>query len=271
MSNHERNDPQAAGADAALRQAWQQASDEVPPTELDAAVIAAARRSVRAPGTGARTAQDNARPRNWVMRWQPLAAAATVAGFAFLLVQLLPRDRDVEPSIRMEEPAPRPVTARPTTTEPPAAERDAAVPAATERAAAEPAATEQKASGQLARESIDNVPAASVNVAADQGAAAVPDRERAKAAAPAASGLTIAVPQPTDSGASVAAAEPGLQKRQRAEAALGATGWAARIAALYDSGDTVGAANALHAFRAAEPDADSYLRESLRDWARTVE
>jgi hypothetical protein len=253
-----------------LRKAWHQASDELPPRELDAAIIAAARKSVKDFGVGAKAARDRTRSRNWLLRWQPLAAAATVAGLAFILMQVMPRDRDVAPSIRMEGSAPGPVTPQPITTEPPAAERHAAEPAATERAAAEPAATEQKASGQLARESIDNVPAASANVVADQGAAAVPDRERAKAAAPAAPGLTKAVPQPADSGASVAAAEQGLQKRQRDQSSMSTADWTAGIVRLYETGDLAGAADSLRAFRAVHADADTYLPDSLRDWARTV-
>ena len=39
------------------------------------------------------------------MQWQPLAAAATVAGLAFVLLQTLPRDREVAPPIRIETPA----------------------------------------------------------------------------------------------------------------------------------------------------------------------
>jgi hypothetical protein len=42
------------------------------------------------------------------------------------------------------------------------------------------------------------------------------------------------------------------------------------IAALFAAGDFTGAADALRAFRAADPQADTYLPESLRDWARTV-
>jgi hypothetical protein len=52
---------------------------------------------------------------------------------------------------------------------------------------------------------------------------------------------------------------------------LSAADRAARIAALYASGNTTGAEAALREFRAANPGADAYLPESLRDWARTVE
>ena len=40
---------------------------------------------------------------------------------------------------------------------------------------------------------------------------------------------------------------------------------------LYAAGDIASAAEALREFRAVDPDADTYLPESLRDWARTVE
>jgi hypothetical protein len=42
------------------------------------------------------------------------------------------------------------------------------------------------------------------------------------------------------------------------------------IAKLHAAGDVTAAEQALRAFRAADPDADTFLPESLRDWARTV-
>ena len=112
MSNHDREIPPSQDQDAALTRAWKQASDEQPAPELDAAIIAAARKSV--PKHGARVSALQASPRSpsRLVRWQPLAAAATVAGLAFILVQLMPRDRDVVPSIRMEEPVPGPADAQ---------------------------------------------------------------------------------------------------------------------------------------------------------------
>ena len=38
----------------------------------------------------------------------------------------------------------------------------------------------------------------------------------------------------------------------------------------YASGDATGAADALREFRATDPDADKYLPDALRSWARTV-
>ena len=113
MSNHEHRDPRDAAEESALRKAWHQASDEFPPRELDAAIIAAARRSVQDRDSRAKTASDGQRSRSWFMQWQPLAAAATVAALAFVLLQVMPRDRDVIPTIRIDESVPRPVTARP--------------------------------------------------------------------------------------------------------------------------------------------------------------
>jgi hypothetical protein len=47
-------------------------------------------------------------------------------------------------------------------------------------------------------------------------------------------------------------------------------GWANRIAALRDAGDIAAATAELRAFRAAYPDAEQYLPESLREWAGSV-
>ncbi len=240
MSNHEHRDPQDPGEELAVRRAWHQASDELPPPELDAAIIATARRSAQDRGSGAKTVPDGRRSRNWFMQWRPLAAAATVAGLAFILLQVMPRDRDVAPSIRLEESAPGPAAARPTTAEPPATERKAAAPTAAEASVAE-----QKASGQLAGRPNDGVPAGSANAAADQAPAISPESDSANNVAPA------------------------LEKRQRDEP-MSTADWAARIMALHEAGDVAGAADSLRAFRAAHPDADAYLPESLRDWARTV-
>jgi hypothetical protein len=70
---------------------------------------------------------------------------------------------------------------------------------------------------------------------------------------------------------SAEAAAPTAARAERAAAPLSAADWAARIEALHASGDLAGAAETLREFRAADPRADSYLPESLRDWARTVD
>ena len=73
---------------------WRKASREEPRPHVDAAILAAARTR-----------------RPWFATWQPLAAAAAVAGLAFLLVQLLPSERELEQPIRMESQQPAAVPA----------------------------------------------------------------------------------------------------------------------------------------------------------------
>jgi hypothetical protein len=77
------------------------------------------------------------------------------------------------------------------------------------------------------------------------------------------------VPQMSDQAALEAPAAPARERDNVAP--LTAEDWAARVQALYASGDVAGAADTLRAFRVADPDADKYLPHSMRDWARTVE
>jgi hypothetical protein len=104
-SKHDRERPGSAGEDAAVARAWRQASDEQPPARLDAEVLAAAHRAVRDDEAAAKAEPVPPRARRRWMQWQPLAAAATVAGLALVLVQTLPREGEVAPPIRIEAPA----------------------------------------------------------------------------------------------------------------------------------------------------------------------
>ena len=214
MSIHERDSSRSPAGDDALDRAWQQLSDEQPPSALDAAIIAAARKSIQDRDGQAQVKRADPPQRSWLTRWQPLAAAAGVAGLAFVLVQSLPRDRDVGPTLQMEAPAT--VPAADTATPMPAAEVDQR-----QRAAAE-------MSGRTASE-----------------AAAAPAPVQATAAKAAAARDDVAPLEAADR--------------------------AAKVAALYAAGDTASAAEALREFRAVDPGADTYLPESLSDWARTVE
>jgi hypothetical protein len=101
---HDEHDDFDSGIDGK----WRKASREEPPPHVDAAILAAARTR-----------------RSRFATWQPLAMAAAVAGLAFLLVQLLPRERDVEQPILME-PAPPP--AAPVEQAEPGASRSDAAP-----------------------------------------------------------------------------------------------------------------------------------------------
>jgi len=142
------------------------------------------------------------------MKWQPLAAAATVAGLAFVLVQTLPRERSDAGAARA-----------------PAAEAAPDVADTTRQAETDPReGVMMDAPGNSASQEV-----------------AAPAARRTET-----SGLSTAAPP-------------------------SAADWATRIEALHASGDLAAAAAALREFRAADPDADSYLPESLRDWARTVQ
>jgi hypothetical protein len=278
MSNHDRLGSRPANGDAGLERAWRDASDEQPPSHLDAAIIAAARKSVPESGKQPTTAPARVRSRNWLTQWQPLAAAATVAGLAFVLVQMLPREHSGTPSMQYEESAPA------------------------------PASPEPQPQSSSAREMIDDRQAPSVDkTMAPPERVAVPDRGPAQSAVPAPPGApappaTTAKAAASDSAAmadtavasgetsadrreaiapemagrtpTAAAAAPSSPARERGlgnSAPLDAAAWAARIVALHASGDVLAAEDGLRAFRAAEPDADSYLPVSLREWARTVE
>ena len=254
MNNHEREGSRSPNSDAALDRAWQQASDEQPSPQLDATIIAAARKAVQDRDEQSRDSHAGSRSRSWLARWQPLAAAAAVAGLAFVLVQSLPRERGVAPTMRSEEPAQVPATTQEMPRSPPA-----------------PAATDQTT-------------ATSPPALADaHEPLSAPGRERAKQAIPV-TGTTVGIPA-TDAerrnaatskmAAGIASAEvaaaPAQESRQVVPAPRSAADPAANIASLYAAGDVTGAADALRAFRADTPDADTYLPESLREWARTVQ
>jgi hypothetical protein len=70
--------------------------------------------------------------------------------------------------------------------------------------------------------------------------------------------------------APAAAVAPPRARSSSDAAPIDAEDQAARIAELYASGHVSDAADALRALRAVDPDADRYLPDSLRDWARTV-
>lgn len=257
-SKHDREQPGSAREDAAVTRAWRQASDEQPPARLDAEILAAARESVQKADAGAKTLPFRPGARSRWMQWQPLAAAATVAGLAFVLAQTLPRDREVASPIRIDAPASAPAPA-------PAPAPDTALETGSSAPARAP--TETPASpgaGQAVRErsaeSAARSPAAEV-------AAGIADSMREAETDQRKGVMTEA----SGDAYSAEAAAPAAARAVGAMAAPSAADWAARIEALHASGDLAGAAQALREFRAADPHADSHLPESLRDWARTVD
>lgn len=230
-------------ADDPVDRAWHGTSVEEPPPQIDAAIIEAARteaaraRQVTPTGTAARVRRNG----EWWLRWQPLAAAAAVAGLAFVLVQTIPRDRDVTPPLSHERARPRAPVA------PPRAERDAmpAAPIAPPRA-------EQDATSAAPVESQAEMPSATVQapVAGKDPSEAYENQARssAKGAAESVEG-------------------------RGAETFPAADRWAAKIEALAEAGEYAAAARELRAFRDAygREEADRELSEELRAWASSVE
>ena len=77
--------------DPAVDRAWRAVDTDEPSAQLDATILAAA----RAATVRRRSAPTPPATRHWWTHWQPLAAAAGVAGLAFTIVQMLPREVDV--------------------------------------------------------------------------------------------------------------------------------------------------------------------------------
>jgi hypothetical protein len=250
MSNHGREESRAGDRGSALDRAWQQASDEQPSPQLDAAILAAARIAIHEDAGHDAPVRTPPRSGNWMTRWQPLAAAAAVAGLAFVLVQSLPREPAVVPSLRVEPSAPDPAPATGKSRSPVTGDsRNLEQATATDRAGA-----------QQSMATTDEHSKAGVSAAHSTTSAVAPPAPGL--AATAKSAAAVAVPDVATAAASesrqVDAAPPGTAERS------------ADIAALFAAGDVAAAADALRAFRAADPEADSYLPESLRDWAQTV-
>ena len=272
MSNHDGKGWGPSNRDDDLAGAWREASDEQPPSHLDDAIIAAARKSIPVHGERPNAAPVRVQSRNWLLQWQPLAAAAAIAGLAFVLVQVLPRERDFAPSMQQTKsaPIPAPVESPPRSTSVPAA-MDNSPLANTEKAVAqpEPDVVPDRAPAQgavpappavTAEATVSEAPATAEAAAAPGEAVAV----RREAMEPAIAGRAVAA-------AADASSSSARQKNLREAVPLEATAWSAKVVALHASGDVTAAADALRAFRAVYPGADAYLPDSLRDWARTVE
>jgi hypothetical protein len=99
MSNVRRDDERPG--DPAVDQAWRTVATDEPSAQLDATILAAA----QAATVRKRPASTPPAARHWWINWQPLAAAAGVAGLAFTIVQMLPREAAVpmKPSASTEQ------------------------------------------------------------------------------------------------------------------------------------------------------------------------
>jgi hypothetical protein len=261
-NKHDREQSGSAGKDDAVARAWRQASDEQPPARLDAEILAAARQSIQEAHAGAKTLPNRPRARSRWMQWQPLAAAATVAGLAFVLVQTLPRESEVAAPVRMEAPesVPAPPSAQAPTPTPDAElelRSDAPALAVTATPASPGVGPAERDRGT---ESAARSPAADVAAGiADSMGGAETDRRK---------GLMT---EASGEGSSAEASARALARAPGALTAPSASDWTARIKALHAAGDLAGAATALREFRKVDPDADAQLPESLQEWAWTVE
>ena len=235
--------------DTTIDREWRKASCEEPGPHVDAAILAAAR---------------TRRPR--FDTWQPLAAAAAVAGLAFLLVQLLPRERELEQPIRMESQQPAAV---------PAAQPGAAAKATTQ-AATGAAPVAPRVRENVAREREQPAPMSVVAPPHEPAEAAAPrsdaDLEPRQLSRESGADGTLAAGAPAPAAAAgQAAARAESSSRASPTREMPPAQWATLIETLYASGDRAAAAAQLRAFRIEHLDADRYLPEALREWASTVE
>ena len=284
--DREANSPDGHEArDAALQRAWRDASREASPIATDARILAAARAAVTAESKRDVTASKG---RRWhvLQRWQPLLAAAAVAGLAFVLVPMTlspppPAERATAPSAKPEIPNPA-NPANPASS----AESTESSESTDLRSFYENLPPAAPGASRKALESRDTTTAPGVSDGRSERAPAaqqpVPAQGVERAPEPAAVPPPPPASEPTFESAAPsgdrravesAAAAPLPQAREQAvdAKALDARSWAARIEASYRAKHLAAAAHELRAFRAVEPAADDYLPDELRDWARTVE
>jgi len=231
MSNARRDDERPG--DSAIDQAWRAAATDEPSAQLDATILAAA----RAVTARAKSSPTTPAVRHWWAHWQPLAAAAGVAGLAFTIVQMLPREADVPATPSAEQAIERALPGRRENT---TQERAAPPPAPREADTERPAAAKRASPPASPPPSLPSTAAEARDVAGATAEADTSSEQRLRQIAPPAAAPVT----PHD--------------------------WARRIEALYGAGDEAAAADALLAFRAAYPDADQYLAESLQPWAASV-
>jgi hypothetical protein len=251
MTAQDRDRSPASERDTALERAWHEASPEQPPSHLDAAIVAAARAAAATHDGPARPGRISGRPMRWLAHRQPLLAAAAVAGLAAVLVPMLPREQRPAPALQERQ-----------STSAPALETRPGVTTSREDAAVtKPAPTPAEPRSERLEKSVAPVP-------------------RRRAAEPDVPAPPVSPPPPA---AARSAIESYAREGDRAGALDSAAApaeaaspwepiqWATRIEALHAAGDIEAAAQELREFRAAEPRADAYLPDALRDWAQTVQ
>jgi cytoskeletal protein RodZ len=268
--------------DPPLERAWRDASRELPPPHLDARILAAARASLGSVQQPRSTPPARSR---WstLRRWQPVLAAAAVAGLAFVLVPMTlspPTERAASPTATHTVQAPPSATPAYEFPQRPGASDDVGEtrPLLRERTPrAEPAEDAVAAPGRapLAKREAETTrpaavpppPMAAESVLDD--AAVSADRSSLE---PPTAGASSSVDDlaAAQSRRSTESAAPAAEKQSELATAAGTGAWVERIASAYRRGDLAIAARELRAFRAVEPAADDLLPDDLGDWARTV-
>jgi len=247
-----------------IQRAWRDASAERPPDRVDAAILAAARSAVDA-GKASRHGRE------WLHGWQPMLAAAAVAGIAFVLVQTLPR----EPGIATPS-AGAPQAVAPPREAPLEAPRELPATSVPQSEPVPPPSVSQPASRRIPREperAVEAPPVATGVVPAPPPTVASPSAASTPALDAASQGTATAEAAPA-AARQERAINGGLMSKAGAPQAVSADAAIAssirRIVDLYERGDTAAAAAELRHARTLTPTADDRLPEPLRAWARAV-
>jgi hypothetical protein len=285
--------------DPPLERAWREASRELPPPHLDARILAAARAAL---GSEQPRSMPPALSRwSTLQRWQPLLAAAAVAGLAFVLVPMTlspPSERAAAPTAtdRVQAPSsptpayesaapPRPDAsddvgeARPLLHEQvpraesgedavaapgraPPTKRDAETP----RPAAIP--PPPMAAETMPDDAIGPVERSSMEPPTAGASSSVDDLAAAQSRG--STGSAASADRTREATTAAAPAAQATEERTERAKTAGASAWVERVESAYRRGDLATAARELRAFRAVEPAADALLPDDLSDWARTV-
>jgi len=263
--------------------AWRAASNEEPPTALDTAIRAAARREAGTiPQPDVPRAPEATRPERW---WWPLAAAATIGAITIGLLQLAPPAREAANStseIVSDIPggsATNGIAAKREQT--PASTTPVPSPADASRGGGR-ATPETHASEESALLAAKRAAATAGSLAPSP--TPLPQREPAAQAAPQAPRPAMPTaaerhPEPKRlptraereaarrSGAMAEQrADPVVEAKAQERAPLAVADWISLIRKLVTDGRDDDVALELKAFRFAHPDADTLLPPDLRDW-----
>jgi hypothetical protein len=283
MKSTEPKDPR----DVALERTWRDTSQEQPAAGLDARIRAAARAAIdEAPGAAWRESTR----RNVLQRWQPLLAAAAVAGLAIVLVPMTLSPPATErgiapvtgPAMESAEPMPAYRDEMPGTPDAADDGAESPIPRA-ERAEPIPERVPEPRRDSRTTEARQAVPIPPPPAATTGSGAPAEKSNASDVAGVDASGAQRSMPRRPDAQAveqairrleSAAAAEPQAGAREK-HAAVSETSdvhtWIERIESACRRGDLATATAELRAFRAIDPTADDHLPDELRDWARTVD